>query len=186
MPADRPSGELAADLAADVARLAAGVPETGRQPGRGAWESADERAAGAPRAHPSGAVAARMFIGRVSRLDVEAVRGIVATWRDSMRHGAEAWLAAEDAVGLAVVASGRHHEQRPLLVHVADAFAHLVWHGGTAEPELRIQATEASGQYLATVAMLAVLVRDRIDAATFDLIYRPFAAYIPPTKLERE
>jgi hypothetical protein len=182
MPTDRPSGEVVAD----VASLAAGVPDAGGQTGRERWESADERARGGPRPDPSGPVAARKFIGRVSRLDVESVRGIVATWRDSMRHGAEAWLAAEGAVGLAVVSSGRHREQKPLLVHVADAFAHLVWYGGTSEPELRVQATEASGQYLATVAMLAVLVRDHIDAATFDLIYRPFAAYIPPSNLERE
>ena len=80
--------------------------------------------------------------------------------------------------------TGRRAEQKPLLMHVADAFSTIVWHGGgTARereqaPELRVQASEASGQYLATLAMLALLVRDRLEPSAFAMLYQPFAPHI--------
>jgi hypothetical protein len=121
------------------------------------------------------------------------VRAAVATWRESMRHDLEAWFAAEEAVARAVVAAGRHHEQRPLLIHVADAFANHVWYRarrphppGAPAPELHVRATEASGQYLGTLAMLALLVRDHLEPATFARLYRPFAPHIPVAELGRE
>jgi hypothetical protein len=141
-----------------------------------------------------GAPPAHRFVGRVAQLDPDAVRAAVATWRESMRHDLEAWFAAEEAVARAVVAAGRHHEQRPLLMHLAEAFAHYVWYGsgrprltpGDAAPELRAQATEASGQYLGTLAMLALLVRDHLAPEAFALLYRPFAILVPLAALARE
>jgi hypothetical protein len=144
-----------------------------------------------------GRVAARKFVGRLAQLDPEAVYASVQAWRETMREDVGAWFAAEEAVARAVVASGRHDEQRPLLMYVAEAFAYGVWYGagyggrarltlGESAPELRVRATEASGQYLATVAMLALLVRDHLEPAEFALLYRPFAALIPADDLARE
>ncbi len=53
-------------------------------------------------------------------------------------------------------------------------------------PELHVRATEASGQYLGTLAMLALLVRDHLEPATFARLYRPFAPHIPVAELGRE
>jgi len=101
-----------------------------------------------------------------------------------------AWFAAEDVVAQAIVAAGRQREQRPLLMQVADVFAHDVWYGAGGRrgpaPGARARATEASGQYVATLAMLALLVRDHLEPAALELVYRPFAAAIPVEELARE
>ena len=152
---------------------------------------------GDPSAGPNaGPSAARKFVGRLAQLDVAAARTAVADWHQTMRAEPEAWFAAEEALGQAVVTSGRRAAQEPLLMDVAQAFARAVWYGAEARgahapvpvpaPELRVRASEAAGQYLATVAMLAVLVRDHLDPATFALLYRPFALLIPPAALAPE
>jgi hypothetical protein len=88
----------------------------------------------------------------------------------------------------AVVASGQRDAQKELLMHVAEAFAYGVWYSGRAgaAPETRVRATESSGQYLATLAMLALLVRGHVDAGTFDVLYGPFRELIPVADLGRE
>jgi hypothetical protein len=159
--------------------------------GRGAGPSAHAATAdGTPAVH--GREAARRFVGRLAQLDPDAVSAGVRAWRESMREESGAWFAAEEAVAHAVVASGRHDEQRPLLMYVAESFAYRVWYGGRARltlgesaPEIRVGATEASGQYLATLAMLALLVRDHLEPATFEILYRPFAALIPVVEIVR-
>jgi hypothetical protein len=115
----------------------------------------------------------------------------VAAWHQVIREDAGAWFAAEAAVASAVATSGRRDAQAGLLVQVAEAFAYGVWYGAgaastDAAPETRVGATEASGQYLATVAMLALLVRDHLDPRTFEVLYRPLAAPIPLHELLRE
>ncbi len=141
----------------------------------------------------AGRAAASKFVGRVAQLEPEAVRAVVGTWRETMRAESAAWFAAEEAVAQALVASGRHHEQGPLLMYIAEAFAHHVWHSGRAHltlgapaPEQRVRATEASGRYLGTLAMLALLVRDHLEPATFEMLYRPFATLVPGAELARE
>ena len=140
----------------------------------------------------AGPGAARRFVGRLAQLDVAAARTAVADWHQTMRAEPEAWFASEEALGQAVVSSGRRVEQEPLLMDVAQAFARAVWYGPEARgahvpaPELRVRSSEAAGQYLATVAMLAVLVRDHLEPATFARLYRPFAAFIPPAALAPE
>ncbi len=141
----------------------------------------------------AGPDAARRFVGRLARLDHDAVSASIWTWREAMRTEGGAWFAAEEAIARAVVASGRHAEQKPLLIYTAEAFAHRVWYRslahvapGASAAELRVGATEASGQYVATVAMLALLVRDHLDPRAFELLYRPFAALIPAAELGRE
>lgn len=143
-----------------------------------------------PNVDIAGRSAAARFVGRVAQLDHEAVHHAVATWRHDMRTAYDSWFAAEDAVAQAIVSSGRHAEQRPLLIHMADAFSQRVWTGGprgeSGTAERVVHATEASGQYLATLAMLAVLVRDHLDPATFEQVYQPFAVLIPLTELASE
>lgn len=150
---------------------------------------ADAPVGGAPRS--AGTRTALKFVGRLAQLDLDAVCAVVASWHQTMRAETDAWFAAEEALGEAVVASGRRAEQEPLLMHVAQAFARAVWYGpegrrAAPAPERRVGATEATGQYLATLAMLALLTRDHIEATTFDLLYRPFAAHIPPAELAPE
>ncbi len=201
-PPDTPPAEGAdIDGAADVA---GGAPERPHQltalrggAGRGGSPPAHAADAADAAPWPAGRGAARKFVGRLAQLDPEAVYASVQTWREAMREDLGAWFAAEEAVARAVVASGRHDEQRPLLMHVAEAFAYGVWYGagyggrarltlGESAPELRVRATEASGQYLATVAMLALLVRDHLEPEAFEVLYRPFAALIPVDELRRE
>lgn len=138
--------------------------------------------------------AASKFIGRLAQLDIAQVRSAIGAWRSIMRGEYVAWFAAERSAARAISASGRSAEQDILLDHVAECFRRAIWYSrrrsGEAherEPaEETVQATEASGQYVATVAMLALLVRDRLAAAEFGLLYRPFVELIPPEELDRE
>ena len=171
----------------------AGVDHT--RPATPRTAGAHDGASSAASAHaaPSGMGASLKFVGRVAQLDLDAVSEVIASWRQTMRHDSSAWFAAEEAVARAVVLSGRRAEQQPLLMHVADAFSRIVWYGGgrgararEQAPELRVQASEASGQYLATLAMLALLVRDQLEPSTFALLYEPFAPFVPLDELAPE
>jgi hypothetical protein len=51
--------------------------------------------------------------------------------------------------------------------------------------ELALRATEPSGQYPATLAMIALLVRDHLDPADFAHLYAPFTDLIPLDELGR-
>jgi hypothetical protein len=145
------------------------------------------------RAEPQayGPRAAAKFVGRVSQLDAEAVRVAVEMWRQVMRSESDAWFAAERAAAHAVLASSRSPEQKVLVGTLAECVLSRVWYrGGSGNPpktpERRVGATEASGQYVATVAMLAILVRDHLAATDFALLYRPFATVIPLDGLGHE
>ncbi len=170
------------------ARAAADAARPDSAPNASARE-AGARLAGVPGV--SGPAPARMFVGRLAQLDLAAVRAVVADWHQTMREEAGPWLAAEEALAHAVVASGRRDAQRPLLLYVAQAFARAVWYGpearaGGVAPETRVGASEASGQYVATVATLALLARDHLEPAEFELLYRPFVPFIPLAELGRE
>lgn len=146
------------------------APDTNESSRVGAWDATIE------------------FVGRSAQLDLNAVRGAVQSWHAIMREEASAWFAAKKTLGNAVVSSGRRRVQEPLLLYVAQAFARAVWYGpeagrAGAAPDTQVGASDATGQYLATVAVLALLVRDHLAPATFDLLYRPFATLIPPPQL---
>lgn len=135
------------------------------------------------------ALAASKFIGRLAQLDLAAVSAAVRSWHEIMRAESDAWFAAERATAHAVSSAGRRAEQEILLGHVAECFRRAVWYRRTqpqAPPEVRVGSTEASAQYLATVAMVALLVRDCLDPYGFELLYRPFARHIPVEELARE
>jgi len=142
-------------------------------------------------ARPHGAGAASKFVGRVSQLDADAVRAVVENWRDIMRRSSEEWFAAEEAAANAVGPAGVIAEQEILLGHLAESVLRGVWYrGGTREPsetlERHVRATEASAQYVASVAMVALLVGDRLPADQFTVLYRPFARLIALEDLGRE
>ena len=148
----------------------------------------ETRAASGARGVPSsaGVAAATEFVARVAKLDFDDVRGFIRGWHRVVGTDAEAWFAAEAAIAAAVLRSGRQGEQRQLLVRVADVFTHAVWYRlarAGLTPESRIGATEASGQYAATLAMLALLTRDQLSERDFALVYAPFAALIPVEEL---
>jgi hypothetical protein len=140
---------------------------------------------------PDGPQVASTFVGRVSQLSVEAVRAAVQAWHDVMRVESDAWFAAEQAAGQAVLAAARSGVQEVLLDRIAECVLRGVWYRDAnmqpqGTPENRVGATEASGQYVATVAMLALLVRDRLAPSAFALLYRPFATVIPVEELQLE
>ena len=129
-----------------------------------------------------GVHAAAGFVGRVSELDLPRVRAVIASWHEAVARDPDGWFAAEAAVADAVAGSGRRAEQRVLLMEMADAFCHAVWYrraARAAAAERFVHATEPSGQYVATLAMLALLVRDLLDPGDFATVYAPFAAVIP-------
>ena len=154
----------------------------GHEPRPTTGPGAESSARATPR---NGTQAANKFIGRVAQLDVQDVVESIGKWHEMMRAESGAWFAAESAIGEAIVAAGLEARQEQLLVHVAECFAKQVWRP-IRRAETRVGNTEASGQYLATVAMLALLVRDRLSPETFELAYRPFAALIPAAELEPE
>jgi len=136
-------------------------------------------------------IAAAKFVGRVAQVEVAGIRDVVDTWHRSMRDGADAWFAAEHAVARAVLDAARSAEQAALVEHMTEAFRRAAWSRSTGRlprgaPEPRGGTIEATGQYLATVAMLALLARDHLDPRAFDLLYHPFASQIPASELARE
>jgi hypothetical protein len=145
-----------------------------------------------PRARsPEPTLAAAKFVGRVAQVDVAGIREVVDTWHGTMRDGADAWFAAEHAVARAVLDASRSGEQAAFVEHLTEAFRRAAWSRSTGRlprgaPEPRDGTTEATGQYLATVAMLALLARDHLDPRAFELLYLPFASRIPASELERE
>ena len=134
----------------------------------------------------AGVAAANAFVARVAELDHDGVRTFIRGWHRVVGADAEAWFDAEAAVAAAVVRSGRQADQRPLLVRIADVFTNAVWYRlarARVTPEAHIGATEASGQYSATLAMLALLARDHLAEHHFALVYLPFASLIPAEEL---
>jgi hypothetical protein len=134
---------------------------------------------------PGGPVSAAKFLGRLAQLDLDALGQAIHAWRDVVVDSGENWFAAEASVARAIRDGGRHDEQETLLRHITDLFRRARWFTPSA-PGARIRATEASGQYVTTTAMLALLVADQILAPEFELLYRPFANLIPVRELGRE
>jgi hypothetical protein len=132
-----------------------------------------------------GLMSATKFLGRLAQLDLAALGVAIHAWRAAVVASGEAWFAAEESVARAIRNTRRYDEQEVLLRHVTELFRRARWFVPTA-PGARIRATEASGQYVATTAMLALLVADQIATADFELLYRPFATLIPTAELARE
>lgn len=130
--------------------------------------------------------AAAGFIVRVAELELGDVRGYIGDWHAAVARDAEAWFEAEAAVAEAVVQSRRQGEQRVLLRQIAETITNAVWYRRARQsitPEHRVGATEASAQYTATLAMLALLARDHLAPRHFSTVYAPFARRIPVAEL---
>jgi len=134
---------------------------------------------------PFGVVVAAKFLGRLAQLDLTALGGAIREWHHAVVTGGDSWFAAESAVARAIAAGGRYAEQEALLGHIAQLFRQAPWFKPQM-PGARVGATEPSGQYVATTAMLALLVRDQIEPHELELLYRPFATLIPIEELELE
>jgi hypothetical protein len=168
----KPAGDVLAGTyegAADVARAA--IRHTRAQ-------NADGR-------DPFGVVVAAKFLGRLAQLDLPAFGEAIREWRHAVVTAGDSWFAAERAVARGIAASDRYAEQEVMLGHITQLFRDGPWFKPRM-PGVNVGAVEPSAQYVATTTMLALLVRDQIDAHELELLYRPFAALIPIAELELE
>ena len=149
-------------------------------------QAASDRAERAVAAHTAaGLIPASKFLGRLSQLDFNTLGEAVRTWHRIAAESGDLWFIVEESVARAVHDSSRYTEQDVLLRHMSTLFLESTWFT-SAQPGVRIRAAEPSAQYVATIAMLALLVRDRLLPDEFELLYRPFAGAIPVDALLRE
>src|SRR5687768_2810640 len=134
-----------------------------------------------------GDVAAAMaFVHRLARLDFGDLEAVGRAWRTIVAHDPPGWFAAEGAVGRAVRMTQRQPEQEAVLAELTEVVRRGGWwrldHLAGAGSE---GLTETGIQYAATLAAIAMLVRDVVAAQDAELIHGPFAALIPAAELGR-
>lgn len=122
------------------------------------------------------------FVGRFAQMDIESLGVSIRTWH---RLADKRWFQAEAAVAEAIEATSRYREQEMLLEKIAEVFRRASWFR-RSEPGAGVGASEPSSQYVGTLAMLALLVRDRIDPDHFNILYQPFVQFIPERDLGPE
>ncbi len=126
--------------------------------------------------------AALKFVGRFAQMDIESVGVTIRTWH---QLAGQRWFQAEAAVAAEIEATMRYSEQEMLLEQIADMFQRATWFR-RSEPGDAVGAAEPSSQYVGTLAMLALLVRDRLDPDHLEILYQPFAQFIPERELDSE
>jgi hypothetical protein len=131
----------------------------------------------------SGLVAS--FLRRLAQLSLSELGAAIHTWRAAVAEAPHAWFEAEEAVASAISAHHRHEAQELFLERIADVFRRAPWFDADA-PGALIRAAEPGGQYVATLAMLALLVSDRLTPERLCLLYRPFARSIPIAELRSQ
>ena len=136
---------------------------------------------------------ASLFLERLERLGRAAVDRAVHAWRAAITEEPDTWFSAENALADAIRASGMHAEQEQLLEQLLALFRRAGWFrppqfGTTSaeRPGTMKDGSEASAQYVTTIGLLAVLVRDRLSTPVFDLLYKPFAELIPTNSSETD
>jgi len=134
-----------------------------------------------PRAY-DGALAARKFLGRLALLDLQQLAVAIHQWH---RLVGSAWFDAEADLARAMRDSHRNAERNSWLEEMAGIFRQKAWFT-SLEPGTLIGASDASAQYVATTAMLALLARDYLAPPYFQMLYNPFAELIPIDELQRE
>jgi hypothetical protein len=123
---------------------------------------------------------AMAFVHRLGQLDVADLEVVGRTWRRVVAEDPPAWFAAEGTVGSAVGATHRQLVQEALLEELTDVVRRRGWWRlDRVEAADGQGLTEAGVQYAATLATIALLVRDVIPAQDFELIYSPFMALVP-------
>jgi len=120
------------------------------------------------------------FVHQLARLDVDDLEAVGRRWRHTVTTNPSGWFAAESAVGRAVHATGRRMAQESLLEALSDVAKRRGWWRID-----RIQTTDGRGlteaavQYAATLAVIALLVRDVLSPGHFELVYGPFTPILP-------
>ena len=132
-----------------------------------------------------GLAAASTFLGRFSQLDVGELREPVERWRRAVSLANRQWFAAEKGVAQAMGTTGRQAEQERLLEQLVAALHRSGWFRSPASIEL-IGASVASIHYTATLAVLALLLRDQLSGREFALLYSPYASLIAADELGPE
>lgn len=120
-------------------------------------------------------LAVQRFLEATQRLTVEQWKEVIAAWRATVT---DAWHDADSAVAAAVAASERRQAREELLSELQDIIRRVRWNGADWTGSSR-EATESTAHYLASLAGVALLVRDRIAHREFDALYFPFLGVIP-------
>ncbi len=120
-------------------------------------------------------LAVSRFLEAMQRLTIEQWQEVIEAWRTTVT---DAWHDAGSAVAGAVTESDRRQAREELLSELGDITRRTRWdRGDTADSST--QAIESTAHYVASLAGLALLVRDRITRQEFDALYLPFRGVIP-------
>ena len=120
-------------------------------------------------------LAVRRFLEAIQRLTIAQWREVIEAWRTTVT---DAWHDASSAVAAAVTESERRQAREELLSELGDITRRMRWHGGEAVGN-STQAIESTAHYVASLAALALLVRDRLRRHEFDALYSPIMSVIP-------
>jgi hypothetical protein len=120
------------------------------------------------------------FFSRLETLSMRDLGTAVAVWREKSLDG---WHAADDAVSNAIASSRREAERDAITARLYEVFRWAPWYKAS-QPESLVPGSEASAQYVASVALFALLVRDLIGQRVFQTLYRPFASLIGLDELD--
>ncbi|HJR67778.1 MAG TPA: hypothetical protein VJ802_15200 [Gemmatimonadaceae bacterium] len=120
-------------------------------------------------------LAVRRFLEAIQRLTIAQWREVIEAWRTTVT---DAWHDAGSAVAAAVTESDRRQAREELLSELGDITRRMRWDGGEAAGN-STQAIESTAHYVASLAALALLVRDRLTRHEFDALYGPFVSVIP-------
>jgi len=132
----------------------------------------------------SGVEQASKFVGRLALMESALLTRSIAGWRAESVDGYARWLRAERAVAHGVESTHRQAQESRLLGHLDSALCRRPL-GSLCRPATGTR-TEPSSDYVAAMAMLALLVRDVIEPAHFDVLYLPFREIVAEQELERE
>lgn len=116
------------------------------------------------------------FLERFEQLSTQELRGTLERWRAVVGRGS--WFQAEDAVSAAIAATNRYVARDRMQGRLYDIFRTARWFHAEV-PGTAVPGNEATAQYVASSALLALMVRERLHAHEFDVLYAPFASAIP-------
>ena len=120
-------------------------------------------------------LAVRRFLEAIQGLTIERWGEVIEAWRTTVTG---AWHDAGTAVAAAVTETDRRQAREELLSELGDITRRMRWDRGDAAGN-STQALESTAYYVASLAALAVLVRDRITRHEFDALYLPFVGVMP-------